>query len=311
MDGSETSAQVYCQHRDLLSLSTHSRWVDVNDSAAAKALLSGANSSRIRGAGLDFSELKNYQAGDDVRHMDWKKTHSSGRPHVRMFEEDKEKKVTLLVDQGASLFFASQGQMKSVLAAKLASLLAWSVLDRGDQLSFNVASQVHPLVGEFSRSKASLARALSSLAEANQALDRHQKTHVDNLIHSLQQLQKIVGVGHLVYIVSDFESLNEELIELLKQFASRSEIRLFFVYDPMEQALPEAEQLIVSDGQWQLAIDAGNRSIRQRYTEAFEKKCEALQRLQADLGASRLGLSALNTSQDVVIQMRSSPGRTV
>lgn len=309
MDVSEASAQVYCQHQELLALSTYSRWVDINGSAAAKALLSGANPSRIRGAGLDFSELKNYQAGDDVRHMDWKKTHSSGRPHVRMFEEDKEKKVSLLVDQGASLFFASQGQMKSVLAAKLASLLAWSVLDRSDQLSFNVASAVCPQVGEFSRSKASLARALSGLAEANQALDRHQKSQANNLLQSLQQLQKIVGVGQLVYIVSDFESLNEELTELLKQLASRSEIRLFFVYDPMERELPESDQLIVSDGQWQLAINADDGPIRQRYTEVFEQKCEALQCLQADLGVTQLGLSALSTDQEIMSQMCRSPGR--
>ena len=97
-------------------------------------LLAGQHRSHHRGRGLVFDELRAYQTGDDGRYMDWKVTNRIGKPHIRVFKEERERPVMMLVDQRQSMFFGSTGVMKSVAAAEVAAIIGWSSLFNGDQL---------------------------------------------------------------------------------------------------------------------------------------------------------------------------------
>jgi len=85
------------------------------------SLLSGKNSSKLRGRGLNFEELRHYRPGDDIRSMDWKTTRRTGKPHIKVYTEERERNVYLLVDQRSTMFFGSTNKMKSVIAAELAA----------------------------------------------------------------------------------------------------------------------------------------------------------------------------------------------
>ena len=109
----------------------------------ALSVLAGPNKSNFRGRGIDFEEVRNYQPGDDIRSIDWRVTARTGTAHTKLFREERERPVLVAVDQRSSMFFGSSHCFKSVLAAQLASLLAWSALDAGDRvggLVFNDAS---------------------------------------------------------------------------------------------------------------------------------------------------------------------------
>lgn len=99
-----------------------------------RSALAGAHRSRFHGRGMDYRESRHYQPGDDIRNMDWRITARSGHAHVKVFDEERERPVVLLVDFSASLFFASQGVFKSVQAARLAALIGWSAIGHGDRI---------------------------------------------------------------------------------------------------------------------------------------------------------------------------------
>lgn len=100
----------------------------------ARSALGGGHRSGFHGRGMDYRESRHYQPGDDIRNMDWRITARSGHAHVKVFDEERERPVVVLVDFSASLFFASQGVFKSVQAARLAALIGWSTIGHGDRI---------------------------------------------------------------------------------------------------------------------------------------------------------------------------------
>ena len=98
------------------------------------SILSGRYASRLRGRGLNFEELRRYHPGDDIRSMDWKVTARTRTPHVRVYTEEKDRSVLLIVDQRLNMFFGTRQRMKSVTALELAALGAWRALDSGDRV---------------------------------------------------------------------------------------------------------------------------------------------------------------------------------
>jgi uncharacterized protein (DUF58 family) len=96
--------------------------------------VTGGYGSRFRGRGLEFQEVRAYQAGDDIRNMDWRVTARTGKPHTKIFEEEREKPVFLVVDNSASMHFGSRVTFKSVVAAKAAAILAWSAAANHDRV---------------------------------------------------------------------------------------------------------------------------------------------------------------------------------
>jgi len=96
--------------------------------------LAGMIASRVRGRGMDFSEVRQYEPGDDVRTIDWRVTARTGKAHTKLFQEEKERPVMILTDQSHGMFFGSVFAFKSVIAAQAAALIAWSALSQGDGL---------------------------------------------------------------------------------------------------------------------------------------------------------------------------------
>src|SRR6201995_4644154 len=108
------------------------------------SLLSGRFASRMRGRGLNFEEIRDSRPGDDVRSIDWKATVRLQKPHIRVFNEERDRQALLVVDQRLSMFFGSRLAMKSVAAAQAAALGAWRVLGAGDRRGALVFKETEP-----------------------------------------------------------------------------------------------------------------------------------------------------------------------
>ena len=119
--------------RELIELRRHARKLDLTRRRPALAQLAGNHASRFRGRGMDYQESRAYQPGDDIRNMDWRVTARSGRAHTKLFQEERERPVVFCIDLGPSLFFATRGALKSVIAARAATLLAWAAAAQGDR----------------------------------------------------------------------------------------------------------------------------------------------------------------------------------
>ncbi len=103
---------IYVDLKDLVALQYQATGFSFLPRQPVHSILSGRHGSRLRGRGLDFEELRHYRTGDDIRTMDWKVTNRTGKPHVRVFTEERERPVLLLIDQRTNMFFGSQVNMK-------------------------------------------------------------------------------------------------------------------------------------------------------------------------------------------------------
>ena len=133
-DGTASMPGVYVSLDDLLALEYHGRKVSFLPHQPVHSLLSGRFASRMRGRGLNFEEIRDYRPGDDVRSIDWKVTARLQKPHIRVFNEERDRQTLLVVDQRLSMFFGSRRSMKSVTAAEAAAIGAWRVLGAGDRV---------------------------------------------------------------------------------------------------------------------------------------------------------------------------------
>jgi len=124
---------VYVQLDELAKLQHKASGFSFLPKQPIHSVLSGRHASKLRGRGLNFEELRNYLPGDDTRHIDWKVTARTRTPYVRVYTEEKDRTVWLLVDQRVCMFFGSTKRMKSVVAAEVAALSAWRVLSVGDR----------------------------------------------------------------------------------------------------------------------------------------------------------------------------------
>ena len=112
----------------------HARQFNLTSIKKATSAISGLHDSRFRGRGMDYLESRVYQAGDDIRNMDWRVTARTGQAHTKLFQEERERPTYLVVDTNDSLLFGTKNQFKSVLASQIAALLGWSSVHQGDRI---------------------------------------------------------------------------------------------------------------------------------------------------------------------------------
>ena len=161
---------VYVTLRDLIQIRYQAKGFSYLPAQPVHSLLAGRKRSRLRGRGLDFDELRHYRPGDDIRTMDWRVTRRARSPFVRVFTEERDRPVWVVVDQRLSMFFGSRYQMKSAAAARIAALTAWRVIGVGDRVGALLFNDDETSVFRPSRSPAGVMRCLEHLVSMNAAL---------------------------------------------------------------------------------------------------------------------------------------------
>ncbi|SMP42561.1 Protein of unknown function DUF58 [Neorhodopirellula lusitana] len=229
-----------------------------------QSLLSGRHASRIRGRGLNFEEIRNYQPGDDVRTIDWKVTARTRTPHARVFTEERDRPVLLLVDQRIGMFFGTQLYMKSVVAAQIAALSAWRVLDQGDRVGAIVFNDQKAEFIRPQRSRDCVSRVLRTLVDFNTALSASStaKSNPAMLGNVFEQAARLASHDFLVIAISDFHGLDEGATRSLQRISQHNDLLAALVHDPSASALPSSERFVVSDGELQMELSGSKTTQR-------------------------------------------------
>ena len=260
-----------------------------------RALTSGAYLSSFKGRGMEFDEVRPYTQGDDVRSIDWRVTARSGKPHTKLFREERERAVLLWVDLRAAMFFATRGAFKAVRAAQTAALLGWKTLQRGDRLGALIFDEHRHDELRPKRGQPSLMHVLRRLA--THAAWRNGVRHSDEsaaaavLQQSLLRLRRVAQPGSLLVLLSDFAALQAQDSLHLVQLARHNDVILINIHDPMEAELPPAGHYRVSDGRRFVNLDSGDTRRRERYRRHFVECQDKLQHLCRGHGITLLSLS--------------------
>lgn len=267
------------------------------------SVLSGRHASRLRGRGLNFEELRHYRIGDDIRTMDWKVTQRTRKPHVRVYTEERERPVLLLVDQRIGMFFGSQVKMKSVIAAELAALSAWRVLDVGDRVGAIIFGDAELTEIKPQRSHKTVMRLLQQVHDYNHKLHAQYPLQQNNsqLNVALKQAERLCGHDYLLVLISDMSGWDTASVKSLKRLSRHNDMITAMVFDPLENELPQQVSQVFSDGVWQIQVKADKTDLHQRYNEQFNNR---LQLIQAELKQLQIPVLAINTIKPVVQQIR-------
>lgn len=268
--------------------------------------MAGPHLSAFKGRGMEFDESRPYQPGDDVRNLDWRVMARSGRPHTKLYREERERSVLLWVDLRRPMFFATQGAFKAVVAARATALLAWSAARHGDRVGGLIFSErgrdeLRPRLGK--KGVLHLIRLLE--AHPTGGAGGSTGKNGDGLHAATARLRRVAHPGSLVFLISDFRHLDERSEAQIVQLAQHSDLVLIQVHDRLERELPVSGRYRFSDGVRSLTLDAGSREVRKNHQVRFE---EHVARLQNLCRRSRMYLLPCATDVDLVPHLRSGLG---
>ena len=243
----------------------------------------GSTVSKHRGRGIDFSEVRAYQPGDDVRTIDWRVTARKNKPHTKVFREERERLTMIVVDQTQSMFFGSQVRLKSVAAAELAALGAWQALRHNDRVGGVIIGNHSYAAHKPYRNVKSVARLLADLCTMNQALQRGAPhPPAQHFADALAQIRRLARNNYRIYFISDFQPIGDHWRDAFRSLSRHNEVIAVRVYDPLERDLPPADSYTVTDGEHRLQFHAGNPALRERYHDRFVDHDERLKKVCRD-----------------------------
>jgi uncharacterized protein (DUF58 family) len=306
--GSETRADVYADLDELMRLRFKASGFSFLPRQPIHSILSGRHASRLRGRGLNFEELRNYLPGDDTRNIDWRVTARTREPYVRVYTEEKDRTVWLLVDQRVSMFFGSRWKMKSVVAAEAAAAAAWRVLSQGDRVGAIIFDDSDMQLVPPHRSEQRVAQILKHVVRKNHALDAKSgiKPGPHMLNRALKRVSALARHDCLICLIGDGTGIDEDTRKYVTRLTEHNDVLSVFVYDPLEQTLPQAGRLVFSDERSQLEFNTSERALREAFSQDFQQRIE---RMQASSRKHAIPLLPVHTAAPVLEQVRAELGQ--
>jgi len=266
------------------------------DKSKIHAKQGGAYLSTFKNRGMEFDESRIYQAGDDIRNMDWRVTARTGIAHSKVFREERERPVLLWLDLNASMMFATRNKFKAVIATEIAVLIAWSAANNNDRLGgliFSAAEHIEikprrgktavlDFIGRCSKHKAWAAVAhgcaVDEAKDATPEISAQTNAQViaditDNKtsdkVAAFSRLQKVTHPGSLIFMISDFRDMNEKAFSQLAGLSRNNDIILIIISDPVEISLPVAGNYRLSNGIKELQIQTTSQKTRSAYHQRY------------------------------------------
>jgi uncharacterized protein (DUF58 family) len=287
---------VFASLKSLIDLASPAAGLNLKHSAIRSGQ-GGGYVSRFKGRGMEFEEARIYQPGDDIRSIDWRVTARTGKTHTKVFREERERPVFISVDNRPAMHFATRGVFKSVLAAKLASLLAWAAQHHGDRIGGQIFTEMVCRELKPQNGRHAVLRFLNALVGESAT----KVAPTITLEHVLARLMQHARPGSLVYIISDFRGINDQVEKHLAKLSRHCEVVLIFVYDPLESHLPEKGRYRFTDDQRDVFIDTSDRQRLLNYQQHFTRRLHQLEQVAKKSG---LAFIQCSTTEDPIQRLR-------
>jgi uncharacterized protein (DUF58 family) len=255
------------------------RKIEIKTKGLSKQIFSGEYHSAFKGRGMSFSEVRDYQYGDDVRNIDWNVTARTGSPHVKVFEEERELTVMLLIDVSKSSFFGSVKQTKNEINAEIAAVLAFSALNNNDKVGVLFFSNKIEKYLPPKKGKQHVLRIIREL------INLEPEDHGTDIGMALEYLNNLIKKRCICFVLSDFLAKGYEAP--LKIAKRRHDVVAIHIIDPREEVLPNvglirAVDVESGEARW---IDSSSKSVRKNYSKWFDSHMEYFKKTFLKTGA--------------------------
>ena len=303
VDSPHTPGVVHVSSDELVQCRLQARDLRLDSRRPARSAITGGHSSRFRGRGMDYLESRAYQPGDDIRSMDWRVTARTSHAHVKLYQEERERPVVVMIDLGPGMFFATRGAFKSVIAARAAALIGWAAIQNGDRIGaflFNGGHhELRPLGGQ--RGVMRLIRQLVTATDPAVAMHQNHDMLRSHLNEALLRLHRVARPGSLVFILSDFYAIDADTRRHLQRLRQHNDIVACQILDAVELEPPPAGRYAITDGTETGMLDTRSVARRRAYADYFADHHQAVQQL---MQRSAVPLQRIATTDDVAQALR-------
>ena len=280
---------------DALELFKQVRKIEIKTRGLSSNIFAGQYHSAFKGRGMAFSEVREYQVGDDVRDIDWNVTARFRRPFVKVFEEERELTVMLLIDVSGSLDFGTTERTKREMATEMAAILAFSAIQNNDKIgviffSDRIEKYIPPKKGR-----------KHILYIIHEMLDFKPESKRTNVAAAIEYLTRVMKRRCIAFVVSDFYAENSFQKEL--QIAnSKHDVVAIQVYDQRAKTLPNVGLMKVKDAETghEMFIDTASAKLRRAHTEYW---LERMNTLKTPFAQSNVDWVSVATNEDYVKAM--------
>ena len=304
-----TADGVYASVESMLQLRHVSKDLILETKKRSVAIMDGDAKTHFRGRGMDFAEVRPYQAGDDIRNIDWRITARTQKPYTKLYQEERERPVFILVDQRSSMFFGSQNQFKSVLAAKLAAIIGWAALNNNDRIGALIFSDTEQTDSRARRGKHAQLSLLHLLHQYNTQLNNPASHSSYELYEMLTDLHRVAKPGSSIFVLSDFHDYSENCKEPLALLSRHTDVTLLQIYDELERQLPFGKNLVVSNGETKTNLSNASQRFANEFHASFDELSQHIHQDTQKLGMRFGTVSTRTAAEDAAIDIFSSKYR--
>jgi uncharacterized protein (DUF58 family) len=279
------------------------RKIEIKTKGLSNQVFTGSYHSAFKGRGMSFSEVRNYTYGDDVRSIDWNVTARFDAPYVKVFEEERELSVMLLVDISKSSYFGTQSQFKNEVIAEIAAVLAFSAIQNNDKVgiiffSDKVEKYIPPKKGK--KHVLLIIRELVNFKASESGTD---------LAKALEYLNKIIKRRSIVFIMSDF--ISEPYTDSLRIIKKKHDVIGLHIYDKREKELPDIGLVQMQDmeSNQSIWVDTSSSSLRRDYQLYFEDNRATNEKTFHKVKADFISLNTEKNYTSVLLQLFKTRGK--
>ncbi len=275
------------------------RKIEIKTRGLSREIFAGKYHTAFRGRGMSFSEVREYRAGDDVRDIDWNVTARSRKPHIKVYEEERELTMILLVDVSASRMFGSTERSKKSIITEIAAVLAFSAAQNNDKVGCIFFSD---RVEKFIPPKKGKSHILMIIRQLISFEPESDKTKLSEAVRYLTNVSKKRCTA---FILSDFLDPKRDASELddaLKIVAGKHDLVGIRIVDPRERELPDVGIVEFKDAETgsTMWVDTSSKATREHYARQYETLSQSIDEM---LKHNRIDSATISTDEDYVVEL--------
>ncbi len=254
---------------DLLKQQNYLPYLQIKNNLETSTL-SGEIKSALKGRGMELEEVRAYAFGDDIRDMDWRVTARKSEPFTKVYHEEKDREITVLVDMSASMVFGTRNELKTVSAAKIAALLGWYALKNKDRFGALIFDGELSHYFKPQNNRQNLTSVFKMLAKTTEkTLKNSARGNISDALKILQFNQK----GHgIIFILSDFSQVDFAKFKQIAALAKRNKVCCINIFDVLEEVAPINGEYAAEYGVQKLQFDSSPEDFKRTYQKYFADK---------------------------------------
>jgi uncharacterized protein (DUF58 family) len=244
------------------------RKIEIKTRRLSDHIFGGEYHSTFKGRGMTFSEVRQYQYGDDVRNIDWNVTARYSEPFIKVFEEERELTMMLMVDISGSEFFGTKDQFKNEVITEIAATLAFSATQNNDKIGLILFSNKVELYIPPKKGRSHVLRIIRELIEF------HPQSKETNIAEALKFLSSVMKKRAIVFVLSDF--IADDFQQTIKIAAKKHDVTGIRVYDKREESIPNLGMVQMVDGETgeYMLVNTASKTVRLNYGKFYRERVD-------------------------------------